>query len=345
LPEPRLPDKRLHETLGACFDTMVKEARIMLKAGGILLFALAVHSLSASDPAPLINAARTAKGNHDIPAAQAAYDSALELSLEEPGRRLTGTAVEVATFYLQQNDPEKAATALNRAIEKEDAAHVPAIDEISAFIRLSEVYSQQRRLADLASIQKRIVESWEASAGRDSLVVANVLHRLANTQRLTGDLNGGKESITRAIEILEANPGEAAATASALAALAQIEKGLGDTAAMKAALDREMAITRALNPMQAERVSRTVTAPRVITKKDPPYSEEARKGRIQGTIDLSLVVDENGAPQDITVVIPLDAALDEKAIETVRDWRFQPGEKNGMPVPVRATVQINLRLL
>lgn len=90
---------------------------------------------------------------------------------------------------------------------------------------------------------------------------------------------------------------------------------------------------------------RTVTAPRVIAHKDPEYSEEALKARIQGSIDLSLVVDEKGDPQDLTVEIPLGAALDAKAIEAVRAWRFQPGQKNGVPVSVRAIVQVNMRLL
>jgi TonB family protein len=37
--------------------------------------------------------------------------------------------------------------------------------------------------------------------------------------------------------------------------------------------------------------------------------------------------------------------LDEMAIEAVRQWRFKPGQKNGKPVAVAATLEINFRLL
>jgi protein TonB len=36
--------------------------------------------------------------------------------------------------------------------------------------------------------------------------------------------------------------------------------------------------------------------------------------------------------------------LDEKAIEAVRKWRFEPGQKDGWPVPVLVEIQVNFRL-
>jgi outer membrane biosynthesis protein TonB len=37
--------------------------------------------------------------------------------------------------------------------------------------------------------------------------------------------------------------------------------------------------------------------------------------------------------------------LDEKAIEAVGHWRFRPGTNNGVPVRVRARIEVNFRLL
>ena len=88
-----------------------------------------------------------------------------------------------------------------------------------------------------------------------------------------------------------------------------------------------------------------VSAPSVLSKVEPEYSEEARKAKWQGTVTLQLVVDEHGMPQAMTVMRSLGLGLDQKALEAVGKWRFKPGMKDGKPVPVIATVEVNFRLL
>jgi TonB family protein len=60
---------------------------------------------------------------------------------------------------------------------------------------------------------------------------------------------------------------------------------------------------------------------------------------------LAIIVDENGLPHDVRVVRPLGLGLDQKAIEAVEKWRFRPGMKDGHPVKVAATIEVNFRLL
>ncbi len=93
------------------------------------------------------------------------------------------------------------------------------------------------------------------------------------------------------------------------------------------------------------RIGGGVSAPSLLSKVEPEYSEEARKAKFQGTVVLYVVVDEKGQPQQLRVVRPLGLGLDEKAIEAVQKWRFRPGFKDGKPVPVAATVEVNFRLL
>jgi TonB family protein len=87
-----------------------------------------------------------------------------------------------------------------------------------------------------------------------------------------------------------------------------------------------------------------VTAPSVLQKVDPQYTEEARQAKISGPVLLSITVGADGMAHDISVVRSLDSGLDLKAVEAVQQWHFNPGTKAGEPVPVRATIEINFRL-
>jgi periplasmic protein TonB len=92
------------------------------------------------------------------------------------------------------------------------------------------------------------------------------------------------------------------------------------------------------------RVGGGVSAPRVLEDPSPDYSEEARKAKYQGTVVLWLIVDSNGRPRDVRVARSLGMGLDQKAIEAVRQWKFQPAMKDGTPVAVQINVEVNFHL-
>jgi TonB family protein len=92
------------------------------------------------------------------------------------------------------------------------------------------------------------------------------------------------------------------------------------------------------------RVGGGVSAPRVLYSPDPEYSDEARRAKYEGTCVLSLIVGPDGLPRDIRVARSLGMGLDEKAIEAVRQWRFQPAMKDGQPVTVAINVEVSFRL-
>ena len=91
-------------------------------------------------------------------------------------------------------------------------------------------------------------------------------------------------------------------------------------------------------------VGGNVSAPIPIYKPDPPYSEEARKAKYQGTVIVLIVIDAQGNVTDSRIVKPLGLGLDEKALETITTWKFKPGMRNGTPVPVRMMVEVSFRL-
>lgn len=99
-------------------------------------------------------------------------------------------------------------------------------------------------------------------------------------------------------------------------------------------------------PPGVERIGRGVTAPKVIAKTEPSYTDEARAAKVQGTVVLNVIVGPDGVPQQVTVLRSLEPSLDRNAIETVRNtWRFEPAMKDGKPVAVQAQLEVSFRLM
>jgi TonB family protein len=87
-----------------------------------------------------------------------------------------------------------------------------------------------------------------------------------------------------------------------------------------------------------------VTAPVVIRKVNAEYTDPAHKARLQGSVLIRVIIDENGVPGNMEVLRPLGMGLDEKAMAAVANWRFRAGERGGKPVAVIATVEVGFHL-
>lgn len=85
-------------------------------------------------------------------------------------------------------------------------------------------------------------------------------------------------------------------------------------------------------------------SPRPIYSPEPEYSDEARKVKHQGTVILWGVVGTDGLPRQLRVARSLGMGLDEKALEAVKNWRFDPAMKDGQPVAVQIKIEVNFRL-
>jgi TonB family protein len=99
------------------------------------------------------------------------------------------------------------------------------------------------------------------------------------------------------------------------------------------------------NASGLDRVGGKVTAPVALNHVEARYTDEARRKKIQGVCLITVIVDANGKPQNPRVIRSLDPGLDLKAIEAVNKYRFKPGMKDGVPVPVMITVLVNFRLV
>lgn len=98
-------------------------------------------------------------------------------------------------------------------------------------------------------------------------------------------------------------------------------------------------------PADVYRVGHGVSAPTVLRKEEPQYSEEARAARLEGTVIVVVVVGSDGVAREPRLLRGVGLGLDENAVEAISQWQFKPGVKDGQPVNVSATIEVNYRLL
>jgi periplasmic protein TonB len=87
-----------------------------------------------------------------------------------------------------------------------------------------------------------------------------------------------------------------------------------------------------------------VDPPRVLREVRPTYTDEARRRSIEGDVELEIVVRRDGSVGNVRVRRTLGAGLEQKAIEAVRQWRFEPARRQGAPVEVTVDVSVEFKL-
>ena len=86
------------------------------------------------------------------------------------------------------------------------------------------------------------------------------------------------------------------------------------------------------------------SAPAIVYRVEPEYSEEARKARFQGTVVLKTIVRRDGTVDVVNVVRSLGFGLDQNAIQALKQWRFRPAMENGKVVDAIVNIEVNFNL-
>lgn len=97
-------------------------------------------------------------------------------------------------------------------------------------------------------------------------------------------------------------------------------------------------------PAGPVRVGGDVSAPTVVSRVDPEYTESARKARISGIVIVEAIIDKQGNVDQVKVVRGLPMGLSESAQTAVRRWKFKPGRRGGQPVDVIFNLTVVFRL-
>lgn len=87
-----------------------------------------------------------------------------------------------------------------------------------------------------------------------------------------------------------------------------------------------------------------VSKPVVIYQPEPEFSEEARKAKFSGNVEVYLWVGADGTPSHVRVIRGVGMGLDEKAVEAVRQTKFKPAMKDGKPVAVDLYYEVDFQI-
>ena len=320
----------------------------------------------ASSPAPAIQAAIPGSdlANLEAQAAAAAraynFEQALSLNLK---------AAEMTKASAGDNSPQYAAAlmrlgALCRAWDRWEPAHGYYSQALSIlervfgpnYLGLAEPLSFLAMEADIIkdlpraeSLYQRVLDLHQSPPGPETALAMSGLALIA--------ANGGDPA--KALQILDevqiSIMADTPQKSLVLATRARVLRGLGrddEASAVEREIEAARVSPKITAPLPANpdasgayRVGGGVAAPSLIYKVEPGYSQEARIMKMQGTVILQIVVGVDGVLGNISVMRPLGFGLEEKAVEAVRQWRFKPGLKDGVPVRVAASIEVNFRLL
>jgi TonB family protein len=88
-----------------------------------------------------------------------------------------------------------------------------------------------------------------------------------------------------------------------------------------------------------------IVGPFLLNNPQPRYTDEARRAKVQGTVSIILLVNENGDVDSVLVLRGLGLGLDEQATEVARNMKFSPATKGGQPIPYwkKVSVEFNLK--
>jgi TonB family protein len=89
-----------------------------------------------------------------------------------------------------------------------------------------------------------------------------------------------------------------------------------------------------------------VTSPTIERKPTVPYPPIAQRQRVEGTVELSILVDERGNVTDAQVVAGTGgrSGLNEAAIDAVKKYKYRPATKDGVAVKVWIPVKVKFEL-
>jgi TonB family protein len=286
-----------------------------------------------------------------------AAKAAAQLRQYDTARKLLDSAVAIRAAVFGEQSVQYGVGLMNLAALELKQNHTQPAEEFYA--KAAQVLGDQPEAAralthlGLAAIVKKnfpqAMDDFQHARRVDPTQAGAALMWMAVVEQRQEHMDDAERLYQSALSVQEPQSVEAAVTMEVYSRFLR-EQGRTDQAReMDArAADIQKAIAppaRSDTASVAYKVGAGVSPPSVLHKVEPEYSEEGRAAGLQGTVVVQVVIGPDGVARDARVVRGLGLGLDEQAIEAISQWRFKPGVKDGVAVPVTATIEVNWRLL
>jgi len=278
----------------------------------------------------------------DLAGAAADYDAAITINPAYP-RAYYGRAI----MKIDRRDLDGAIADLNQTITLDPKA-------VDAYTQRGHARSAsgdtELAINDYSEAIKRESRNWNAYYGRCRVQVTRgeLDHAIADcTEAITLNSAFANAYFTRAMAFEKRGDSSAA------------NRDYAQAQTLDPKLERRMAVVAgtgtgtgsptlpvAGNAGNVYRPGAGVVLPRVLREVRPQYTAAALEAKIQGIVVLECVVGANGVVNDVRVVRSLDTAygLDSEAIKAAKQWKFEPGSKDGKPVPVLISIELTFKM-
>jgi len=121
----------------------------------------------------------------------------------------------------------------------------------------------------------------------------------------------------------------------------ELREKLADARKHLAGIDRDIAtgvISAPEKPIVKNQPKLPDSQPILLSKVDPDYSDEARRAKFNGNVQVSITIDEHGYVESVTVLNSPGLGLDNNIVTALQKWRFKPAIKGGVPVTTKGVL-------
>ena len=304
---------------------------------------LMVTAAAQKDPGVLEAAAVVANRLKQYDVAQKLLESALNIREQASGER----SADYAAGLIKLGDLERARNQRMNA----DAYYTKAVDVLGNQPEAAPALLHLGTDALARKDYQKATEYFQQMQIADPSQAGRSLMWQALVQQRQGDTPAAESLYRGALAVQNENSADAATTMDLYAQMLK-DAGRADEAALmqgRAGEIRKTLKASAQKPLNTAggvyRVGGGVTPPRLLSKVEPSYSDEARAAKYQGTVVVYVEIGPDGLAHNSSVMQGLGLGLDEKAIEAIGQWQFKPGTKDGVAVTVAATIEVNFKLM